>query len=165
MNFKTLVSLFVFTFSALTAHADTHGPDFASLVELIKSGTKGLQETRVYERESNLDELSDATHERLDEIAKSQAGIWADTILEGDYFADGSTELDSVVAYVRAGEVVAYRITYSERAWDTSACSFDGEDLETLFGCVQGRIIESSFVSPGLTSFTRDMEDLASFNE
>lgn len=163
MNLKTTITLFaaIFSFSSHTARADSFGCDYGSLVELINSGAKGLQATQVYDRTSS--SLDDVTLARLHEVAKEQSNIWADTILEGDYFADGNTELDSVVVYTRGSEVLAYRITYSERAWDTSSCSFDGEELETLVGCQQGRIRETSFVSGGLTSYTRDLNALAEF--
>lgn len=169
MNFKIMVTLLlaalIVGFTSVTARADSFGPEFDSLVDLIKAGTKDLQSLEVLDRETGLSDLDDNTILKLQEAAKSQAGIWGDTILEGDYFADGATELDRVVAYVRGGEVIAYRITYSERAWDTSDCAFDGDEMETLFGCTPGRISESSFVSTGLTSFTRDMEHLATFTE
>lgn len=161
MNFKILVTALVLGFTSHTALADAHGVDFPGLVEFIKGGTQAIEIVRVYDGETS--RLDDRTIERLQEIAEDQANIWADTILEGDYFADGETRLDEVVAFLRGGEVVAYRVTYSERAWDTSECAFDGGDLETLFGCKQGRITESSFVSASFESYTRDMRALAEF--
>lgn len=80
-------------------------------------------------------------------VAWEQAQIWADTILEGDFVADGKTRLDEVQALYKYKTLIGYKITYSERAWDTSNCSYDGLHDETLRGCTEGRITESSYVS------------------
>lgn len=80
-------------------------------------------------------------------IAQDQATIWADTILEGFFDADGNTRLDSVDAVYQDGKVVAYHIVYSERAWRIGD---GGERVE------QGRIKEASYVSAGMTSWFRD---------
>lgn len=80
-------------------------------------------------------------------VASEQAQIWADTILEGDFVADGKTRLDEVQGLYKHKTLIGYKITYSERAWDTAYCSYDGIHEETLRGCAEGRIVESSYVS------------------
>ena len=173
MTSKLFITAVTLVFASVTfsgafsgaARADSCPPDLNSVVGLVKAGIGGIHATSVYESETGTTTLSDESLLRMNEIAKIQSGIWADTILEGDYFANGATELDEVVQFARNGTVVAYRITYSERAWDTSDCSFDSDELETLSACVQGRIVESTFVSGDLTRFMRDLDDLANFNE
>ena len=81
-------------------------------------------------------------------IAKTQAQVWADTILEGDFVADGYTRLDRIDEIYKHNILIGYRITYSEKAWDTSDCSYDGIRDSTLVDCTPGRIVESSYVTP-----------------
>jgi outer membrane murein-binding lipoprotein Lpp len=99
---------------------------------------------------------------KFDAIAREQALIWADTILEGDYQTDEKTQLDRVEALYKDGNFIGYRIEYSERAWDTSDCE-EANGRYVLSTCVEGRIREASFVSPKLTSWTRDDFAYASF--
>lgn len=89
-------------------------------------------------------------------IAKKQAQVWGDTILEGDYVAAGDTRLDEVRALKIKGSLVGYLITYSETAWNISDCAYDGLHPESLNDCLQGRIIESSYVSPDLREYFYD---------
>ncbi len=106
--------------------------------------------------------------ERLQQIAWDQAQIWGDTILEGDYWADEEVLLDLVQAVFRDGIQVAWRITYSSKAFDTSVCTpyeYADEDPARFTGCIPGRIHESSFVSMDLKSFIRDDEAFAEFIE
>ncbi len=107
--------------------------------------------------------LSNGELKALQKIAVEQAGIWADTILEGDYYAEGNTELEEVTGIFYKSRLVAYKIQYAERAWETSSCDFDGEDVTALEGCPEGIIRETSFVSPDLKTFIRNHDDLANF--
>ena len=91
---------------------------------------------------------------RLTAIAQDQATIWADTILEGAFEAEGNTALDRVEGILRGGRLVSYRITYSERAWTIGD---DGARER------EGRIEEASFVSKSLRSWLRDDQSLATF--
>lgn len=114
-------------------------------------------------------EVSEAHfRERLHQIAWDQAQIWGDTILEGDYWADEEVMLDLIQAVYREGVQVAWRITYSSKAFDTSVCTpyeFADEDPARFDGCIPGRIHESSFVSMDLKSFIRDDDAYAEFIE
>ena len=101
--------------------------------------------------------------DRMLMIAKDQAEIWGDTILEGDYETDGVVRLDLIEAVTRGFDVIAYRITYSARAWDTSTCIYISGRPETLAGCVEGRIVESAYVTPGLDRWVSDVTHLAVF--
>lgn len=96
-------------------------------------------------------------------IAKKQAQIWGDTILEGDYVADGNTRLDSVRVLKINQKPVGYLITYSEKAWNISDCAYDGLHPEALNDCVSGRIVESSYVSPDLSEYFYDDTTSATF--
>lgn len=95
-------------------------------------------------------------------IASAQAQIWGDTILEGDYAASNDTQIDHIDALTRLGAVIAYRIVYSQQAWNTSTCSYTGRPKE-LDQCEEGRIREASFVSPDLLSWLRDPKAYADF--
>jgi hypothetical protein len=99
----------------------------------------------------------------LTRIAKSQAQVWADTILEGDYVAEGYTRLDRVEEMYKHNILIGYLIKYSEKAWDTSDCSYDGIRDSTLVGCVGGRIVESSYVSVDLKHYFYDVKTGAQF--
>ena len=96
-------------------------------------------------------------------IAKKQAQIWGDTILEGDYIADGDTRLDQVRELKINDKTVGYLITYSEKAWNISDCAYDGLHPELLNQCVVGRIVESSYVSLDLREYFYDDTTCATF--
>ena len=99
----------------------------------------------------------------LTRIAKSQAQVWADTILEGDYVAQGFTRLDRVEEIYKHNILIGFLIKYSEKAWDTSDCSYDGIRDSTLADCAPGRIVESSFVSVDLKHYFYDEKTGAKF--
>jgi hypothetical protein len=99
----------------------------------------------------------------LQNRAERLANIWSDTILEGDYWADDIVEMIQVEELFRNSELVGYRITYSSKAWDTSSCEFDSDDLTTLNACETGLIIESGFVTADFRRFERDPKALARF--
>ena len=99
----------------------------------------------------------------LTRIAKSQAQVWADTILEGDYVAEGYTRLDRIEEIYKHNILIGYLIKYSEKAWDTSDCSYDGIRDSTLAECTPGRIVESSFVSADLKDYFYDEKTGAKF--
>ena len=96
-------------------------------------------------------------------VADQQTLIWPDTILEADYAADGVTQLDKVDAFYKHKKLVGYEITYSQKAWDTSSCQYDGVNLATLADCKPGRIIESSYVSPDFKEYFTDEKAYAHF--
>lgn len=100
---------------------------------------------------------------QLQQLAFDQAQIWADTILEGDYEAQGPTQLDQVVIFYEAGKEVGYLITYSERAWELSDCKYNGVNQDQLQNCLQGRIVEASYVSVTLQDVIMDEKNMARF--
>jgi hypothetical protein len=107
--------------------------------------------------------LSQVVRNSLQNRAEALSGIWGDTILEGDYYADEDVQIDKIESLYKKDEFVGYRITYSSKAWDTSTCQFDGVDLTTLESCLAGRIQESGFVSADFKRFERDHRALAEF--
>lgn len=100
---------------------------------------------------------------QLGDVAYSQAQIWGDTILEGDYEVDGPVTLDSVRILRVQNKKIGYLITYSQRAWDTSTCAYDGYHHSTLEDCLLGRIVESSYVSLDLKDYFYDEKTSAVF--
>lgn len=99
----------------------------------------------------------------LYQIAEEQTSIWYDTILEGDYQVEGEVRLDNISVILKNGNLAAYHITYSQKAWETSECEFDGNQLETLKKCTPGRIFESSYVTPNMNYFEVDENRIAEF--
>jgi hypothetical protein len=96
-------------------------------------------------------------------IAFEHAQIWGDTILEGDYAADGKTRLDLVFALYKNSLLIGYLITYSEKAWDTSRCKYDGINNDTLVDCQPGRIIESVYLSKNFKEYYHAENTYADF--
>ncbi len=86
-------------------------------------------------------------------IAKEQAQVWGDTILEGDYVSSGETRIDRIFEIYKHNFLIGYIVTYSEKAWDVSDCRYDGVRPSTLTDCAAGRIEESSFVSLDFKQF------------
>jgi hypothetical protein len=84
----------------------------------------------------------------LESIAKNQAQIWGDTILEGDYQSKGDTRLDQIKVVRRGNRVLAYRIVYSETARDPRGL---------------GRIVEASWVHPDFRTSVTDDDQPATF--
>jgi hypothetical protein len=102
---------------------------------------------------------------QLNSIAKAQAQIWGDTILEGDYFADGQTFLEKIEALYKDNTLIGYRIRYFEDAWDTSNCIYNPKSRQGLETCKKGFIKETSFVSADFQEVFADDENFALFFE
>lgn len=117
----------------------------------------------VYDQKAKLSKLSEPVKGSLRGIAAEQAQVWGDTILEGDYVSTGRTRLDGVVAFFKDGELVGYKIQYSEKAWYTGDCHYDGK-RESLKNCKEGRIIEGSYVSSDAQTYFSDEERYAEFS-
>ncbi|KHD88649.1 MAG: hypothetical protein OM95_07535 [Bdellovibrio sp. ArHS] len=117
----------------------------------------------VYDQKAKLNKLSAATKDTLKKVAFDQAQIWGDTILEGDYYASGRTRLDQVVAFYKDQDLVGYKIQYSEKAWYTGDCEFDGSRA-SLKSCQEGRIVEGSYVSSDTLTYFSDEERYAEFS-
>ncbi|MES2856825.1 MAG: hypothetical protein V4692_13215 [Bdellovibrionota bacterium] len=146
--------------TSMSAGADRigeNGQEFISYIELINE----VPDLTTIEHRKLPPKLT----QKLKAIADSQANIWADTILEGDYEADNEISLDLVESIYNRGERVAFRITYSAKSWETSSCNYDYENKETLAECAEGRISESTYVSPDLQTWTRDENAYAEFSD
>lgn len=116
----------------------------------------------VYSRSGEFSKLGKNTVESLKEISFVQAQIWGDTILEGDYAADGETRLEKVLAIFNGDNLIGYHIEYSEKAWYTGNCEYSGQK-EQLLKCTQGRISERSYVSADLEYYGTDYDRTADF--
>jgi hypothetical protein len=156
----------VFTLHSSPAEADhVENQNFLQAVESIAAANDDVAVEAVFDRAKAFSVLSDRQIAGLTQIASEQAQIWGDTILEGDYEADGKTELDHVDALSLDGRLIAYRLVYSERSWETSVCTFPANrDSSALSRCQEGRIHEASFASPDLSSWTRDPDAFATFD-
>lgn len=162
-----LISLLVFGFILVGLHpsarADRHGEDYNDFAQLIRQTTDLAMEDLYSGSGGSSSDLSPEILSRLKDVAEDQAFIWGDTILEGDYVADGKTQLDRVEGVYLNQELVAYRITYSERAWYIGDCAYEDMTHESFEGCESGLIVESSYVSPDFSSWMRDLDAIADF--
>lgn len=122
----------------------------------------GYREVRIYQR-GFPSRIGKGLLTNLQSQAEDRAQIWGDTILEGDYAADGNTRLDQVFVVEKGNDVIAYRIVYSEKAWSTEHCNYDPEDRDSLEGCIPGRISEASFIAPALNDNAADEANYAEF--
>lgn len=116
----------------------------------------------LYRHDSELNKLSPGIQRRLESIARHQAQLWGDTILEGDYFAKNDTRLDAVIALYKNNEFIGYKIEYSETAWWVGDCDFEDSEA-SLEGCEKGRIVERSYVTANAANFFNDQEHYAEF--
>lgn len=116
----------------------------------------------VYDQSISLNQLSSLQRLRLTKIAARQAQVWGDTILEGDYYAEGYTRLDKVLAFYKGSDLVGFKIQYSEKAWFIGECNFD-DTKASLQSCQEGRIVEESYVSPEAKTYFSDEEHYAAF--
>jgi hypothetical protein len=151
---------------AFTDQLGAEYSDLEQIVRVLQDGKTAFVFRTMYDSvHKNKSVLTESELKIFYELAKDQAGVWSDTILEGDYSADGNTELDKVEGVYNGKYLMFYRITYSERAWDTSGCEYMGEDRSELKKCRAGRIVESSFVSKSHDSWMRDSDAFAEFFE
>lgn len=153
----TLVIVLATPFGAI-ARADRVDYQTRDWVDSIRKAARAEELVfEVVDPVSNV--ITNATRARLLEISRDQAQIWADTILGGDYLAEEEVVVDQI-EFVRLGDqVVGYRVTYSSIAYETLDCNPEGD----LSLCVPGRIVESSYVSPGLDGWIRDDQKYAEF--
>jgi hypothetical protein len=94
-----------------------------------------------------IQQLPNNVSRNLAEIARSQAQIWSDTILEGDFWSDGKTKIQSTKILRHGQRILGYYITYVERAWYVGDCRFELNQPSSLQKCLPGYITESTFVS------------------
>ena len=90
--------------------------------------------------------------------------IWPDTILEGSYQSADHYRIDGLEKVLIKGEQVGYRITYSDKAWNTDTCNYDPLIPGSLADCQTGRITESAFISLDLQTTLRDEAAWATFS-
>jgi hypothetical protein len=166
-----ITSFAMFTLTSGIALADQMGPDGDKFYEeaahfenaCMSGQCQGeYSKKTVYNQKQKLNQLPAGERDALKAVAVDQAQIWGDTILEGDYFATGRTRLDEVVAYYKKEKLVGYKIQYSEKAWYTGDCNFNGK-RSSLEGCREGRILEGSYVSPDKKTYFSDEERYAEF--
>ncbi len=136
---------------SVTATAEESHPDqkLKTLISQVKTAWSGDVCSRGFSLERAfevpvLNRLQPDVFSALHEKAFDLAQIWGDTILEGDYAADGKTQLEKVDILRLNDEIVAYRIQYSEGGWD-------------LAQGLEGRIRESAWTLPNLEA--SDSED------
>lgn len=116
----------------------------------------------LYKQDARLNELSAQQRDGLKAVAKAQAQIWGDTILEGDYIASGRIRLDQVLGFYKKNRLIGYKIQYSEKAWYLAECNYQGK-RENLKECKTGRIVEGSYVSADMKTYFSDEERYAEF--
>lgn len=166
--FKKTIStaLFFFSFTSAayaTAHSKPNSFDHAALEFSEHCRPQCEHPFRVEQQNLNDENFSESLKQTLSKIAEDQSQIWGDTILEGDYFADGPTYLQSVEALYKEGTFIGYRIFYYSKAWETLDCTFNGNTHEGLESCKPGIIREASFVSPDFQSAVTDDGNFATF--
>ncbi len=114
-------------------------------------------------QKKDLSKLPSQVYKTVERVAYEQAQIWGDTILEGDYAADGKVQIDTVLVIKQNSKVIGYAVTYSERAWFVGDCAYVHRVPSTLISCEEGRIGERSFVSENLVESTVDQNQFADF--
>ncbi len=169
--FKFLpILLTLFSVSALAQSIPELKNPFYGIVDDYQANcavqcTAPFTEEVIFSRASKIESvLLTAYKEALEQAASDQAQIWGDTILEGDYVSFGPTRLDEVKAIFRSGEIVGFRILYSEGAWFTAQCDYDGSQ-KSLAACQAGRISEGSFVSRQFDISLTDGKAAANFQQ
>jgi len=110
-----------------------------------------------------LQQLPVAIQKALHEIAHHQSQIWGDTILEGDFYADGNVQIQKVKVLTHQNKPVGFQLTYFEKAWYTGDCVFNSNRLDSLNSCRPGRIYEASFVTHDATEAQVDQNQFAKF--
>jgi len=88
---------------------------------------------------------------------------WTDTIQQGDLKIFDRLRMDQYEKLMVDQKHVGYRVTFSEKAWDLTTCSYQAQNLDSLSTCATGRIQQSVFISlDGRTLFS-DESDWARF--
>lgn len=172
MSLKSTVVAIFSVFVVSTSLADQMGPNGDLFYEEAAHFENACKTTPckapyskqlLYNQNTNLNKLSPEVKDVLKKVANDQAQIWGDTILEGDYYSAGRTRLDSVMAFYNGNSLIGFKIIYSEKAWYTGDCNFDGSRA-SLKGCKAGRISEGSYVSSDAQTYFSDEERYAHFS-
>lgn len=171
---KSLIFSIVFCAFALAPKPSLAGPAlerfeknaFAYIEACEQACPAGTYEESIFENGRALTKAATPrVIEKLRGVAIEQAYIWGDTILGGDFHADGETQLQKIALIFKDGKPFAYRIWYFENAWDTSECEFDGINDSSLATCLPGIILESSLVALNLKYAITDYNNAANFYE
>jgi hypothetical protein len=117
-----------------------------------------------YYKAQDFNRLPTKVYEKLQAVAFDQSQVWGDTILEGDYVANGKTDLDEVMVIKRDGRLVGFAITYSEKAWYVGNCTYIHKNPNSLTSCNPGRISERSFVTSDFAEAEVDQNRFADFH-
>jgi len=174
MKISTVVLIaLILNLLTTAAFADSNGPRkieraFYNLIQDFRASCatdcKAPYKMKViFDLAGSVSEANENLRLQLLQVAVDQAQVWGDTILEGDYYSEGHTRLDSVAVLFQEERLIGYRIVYSERAWFIADCDFDGADDRTLTGCSEGRIHEATFVSADFKNYFRDENEFADF--
>lgn len=172
MSFKTVAFALLSLLISSSTFADQMGPNGDKFYEEAAHFENACQQDPckapyskqvVYDQRSKFSKISAETRDALKKVAVDQAQVWGDTILEGDYYSSGRTRLDQVIGFYKDNQLVGYKIQYSEKAWYTGNCDFNGK-RESLKNCQEGRIVEGSYVSPDTQTYFSDEERYAEFS-
>lgn len=170
---KIFALTFLLVGLALNAQADQRAPgsrEFTKLIEEYKiacilSPCQEPFNTRSLYREGSKypSILTRSQLRALQRVANEQSKVWADTILERDYTADGNTVVEKVIGIFKRNKLIAYKISYAEAGWDISDCNYDFKNPASLSECPEGMIRETSFVSLDFGNVVRNHDDIADF--
>lgn len=169
MKFTSLVLVTLFSMNAFAA---------ANTEENFIKKVYGVLESNNYQAiEVDPQALSKTQAAGLLKAATDESYVWADTILEGDYMLkDGSEVVVNTVEKILNGkaEFVAYRIEYSQAAFDVGACDVDYELMENnpaafeeyaIENCTSGNISSAAYVSPDFQFHFRDENSIEDFSD
>lgn len=105
---------------------------------------------------SQVSALGTERRARLRQATKAMAlDLWPDTILEGPYHVQFRMRLDRIEFLLKNGEPVGYRLSFSDKAWNTERCGPDGSE-DNLKSCETGRVHDAGFVLNDLKTTLRD---------
>lgn len=153
---KKLLIVSVMVLSSLTAQAK----GFDDVVEAIANNAQNFTLVEVAKNSFTAEQIAVLT-----DYAEKESNIWGDTILEGDYLASqDAVTLSSFEKVFEGSKLVAYRIQFFVKSWDTGSCDVDYDALdqenanmdEILKECTLGKIIGTFYVTPRFKSPTRD---------
>lgn len=162
---KTLILTLLTVVSLTSPAAQSRTNDVATIFNLVQRFDQNCTQGILIESYSS-DDLVKLPADLLSiiyQVAFDQAQIWGDTILEGDYVADGNMRLDEVHIIKQGDTVIGYALTYSERAWFTGDCAYNSTNRNSLEFCQEGRIQERSFVSADFQDVKVDQNQFAEF--
>ncbi len=163
---KNIVLVILMALTSTMAQGSAAKSSFWDIIEEFNN-CEGPACEQIYEEREILSEgsLSKYVEKELMAVAEDQVRVWGDTILEGGYLTRGETSLNEVVAIYKNKQLIAYRIIYSQEAFYTDSCEYDYENDETLEDCTQGRITETSIVSPDFKEYDIDGDGYANFED